>query len=179
MKEIEQAEREIHESISVKKGLLEKSVRQITQVAGVIVERLKAGKKVLVLGNGGSAADAQHIAAEFVGRYEAERRALPAIAITTDTSTLTAVSNDYGFENVFARQIEALANPGDVVLAISTSGNSPNVLSALGVARRLGLLTIGLSGRTGGEMKDLADYCICVPSDSTPRIQEAHILIGH
>jgi len=179
MEEIALVEREIHESILVKKELAEKSARQIAQIGGVIVERFKAGKKILVFGNGGSAADAQHIAAEFVGRYQTERRALPAIALTTDTSTLTALSNDYGFDCVFARQIEALANSGDVALAISTSGNSPNVLRALETAKRLGLLAIGLTGKTGGGMKTLADLCICVPSDSTPRIQEAHILIGH
>ena len=152
---------------------------QIAEVATVIATRLQAGGKLLVLGNGGSAADAQHIAAEFVGRYALKRQALAAIALTTDQCALTAIGNDFGFEQVFSRQIEALGKCGDVVLAISTSGNSPNVLRALESARNLGLVTIGLTGKTGGKMRDLVDMCLNVPSDSTPRIQEAHTLIIH
>ncbi len=144
-----------------------------------IVASLRHGGKLLTLGNGGSAADAQHIAAELVGRYLKERRGLPALALTVNTSTLTAVANDYGYERVFARQLEALGRSGDVCLALSTSGNSPNVVAAATVARDLGIKVIGLTGRSGGQLKVLCDACICVPSDETPRIQEAHILVGH
>jgi D-sedoheptulose 7-phosphate isomerase len=148
-------------------------------IAAVIVAALRAGKKVLIIGNGGSAADAQHLAADFVGRYRAERQAFAAISLTTDTSALTAIGNDFGFEAIFARQLEALGKPGDVAVAISTSGNSPNVLRALESARKLGMATIGLSGKTGGKMRALVDICLCAPSDMTPRIQETHILIIH
>ena len=151
----------------------------IVQAANLILACLQGGGKLISFGNGGSAADAQHIAAEFVGRYRTERQALAAIALNTDSSVLTAIGNDYGFKEVFARQIEAIAKPGDVALAISTSGNSPNVLRALESARKLGLARIGLSGKSGGKMVGLVDTCLCVPSDSTPRIQEAHALIIH
>ena len=144
-----------------------------------IVESLRGGGKLLVLGNGGSAADAQHIAAELVGRYLKERRGLAAVALTVNTSTLTAVANDYGYERIFARQLEALGRPGDVCLALSTSGNSPNVLAAAKLARELGMKVIGMTGRSGGQLKGACDLCIRVPSDETPRIQEAHILVGH
>ncbi len=174
-----QVERELQESIAVKTTLAQQAVEQIAEMARVIVERLRAGNKLLAFGNGGSAADAQHIVAELVGRYRAERPALAAVALTANTSTLTAIGNDYGFEQIFARQIRALGQPGDVALAISTSGNSPNVLRALETARQGGLLTIGLTGKTGGKMHHLVDLCVCVPSDSTPRIQEAHLLIVH
>lgn len=140
---------------------------------------LRQGGKILFVGNGGSAADAQHLAAEFVGRFEKERRGLAAIALTTDTSILTAVGNDYGFDQVFSRQVEALARPGDVVVGISTSGNSPNVVQALMVAKDLGAITIGMTGESGGKMASICDLCIQVPSKITARIQEAHILIGH
>jgi D-sedoheptulose 7-phosphate isomerase len=140
---------------------------------------MRAGGKLIAFGNGGSAADAQHIAAEFVGRYRAERQALAAIALTTDSSALTAIGNDYGFEEIFSRQLEAIGKPGDVVLALSTSGNSSNVLRAIESARKLGMATIGLSGKSGGKMLGLVDTCLCVPSGSTPRIQEAHALIIH
>jgi D-sedoheptulose 7-phosphate isomerase len=142
-------EEEIQESIAVKRALGQESVPVIAEIADRVLERLQAGNKVILFGNGGSAADAQHIAAELVGRYRAEREALPAIALTTDTSALTAIGNDYGFEEVFARQLSALGHPGDVALALSTSGNSANVMRALEVARERGLFTIGLSGRTG------------------------------
>ena len=140
---------------------------------------LLAGGKILLLGNGGSAADCQHIAAEIVGRYKRERRGLPAIALTTDTSILTAVGNDYGFEHVFSRQVEALCTPKDVVIGLSTSGNSPNVLAAIHTARQIGALTIGLTGGGGGKLAQCCDLSLVVASNDTPRIQEAHILVGH
>lgn len=140
---------------------------------------LKNGNKILLCGNGGSAADAQHIAAELTGRYKTERRGLPGIALTTDTSALTAIGNDYGYDRVFDRQVEALANKGDLLIGISTSGNSKNVINALKVAREMGCKTLGLSGRDGGEMNDLCDINLVVPSDDTPRIQEMHILFAH
>jgi D-sedoheptulose 7-phosphate isomerase len=171
--------REIEESIAVKKALPGELTARIAGAASIIIERLKQGSKLIAFGNGGSAADAQHTVAEFVGRYRAERKALAAVALTTDSSTLTAIGNDYGFEQVFARQLEALGKPGDVVLAISTSGNSPNVLRGLESAKELEMVTIGLTGRTGGKMRDRVDLCLCVPSDSTPRIQETHMLIIH
>lgn len=140
---------------------------------------LLAGGKILLLGNGGSAADCQHIAAEIVGRYKRERRGLPAIALTTDTSILTAVGNDYGFEHVFSRQVEALCTPKDVVIGLSTSGNSPNVLAAIHTARQIGAFTIGLTGGGGGKLAQCYDLSLVVASNDTPRIQEAHILVGH
>jgi D-sedoheptulose 7-phosphate isomerase len=145
----------------------------------IVSEAIVDGKKLIIFGNGGSAADAQHIAAELTGRYKSERRGLPAIALTTDTSALTAIANDYGYKNVFSRQVEALAKKGDVVLGISTSGNSKNVIKALKKAKKLGCKTIGLSGKDGGKMSDICDINIVVPSNDTPRIQEMHILIGH
>ncbi|MBX7054867.1 MAG: SIS domain-containing protein [Pyrinomonadaceae bacterium] len=147
--------------------------------AELLFETFAAGKKVLVCGNGGSAADAQHIAAEFVGRYETERRALPSVALTTDTSALTALSNDYGFERVFARQVEALAVEGDCLIAITTSGNSPNVIAAVMEARSRGCKVIGLTGKNGKKLAGLSDHCLLVPSTRTARIQEAHIAIAH
>ena len=134
---------------------------------------------MFLFGNGGSAADAQHIAAEFMGRYQCEREALAAIALTVNTSSLTAIANDYGYEHVFARQIAGLGAAGDLAIGISTSGNSPNVLGGLAVAHARGLLTIGFTGAGGGKLRSLADLCLCVPSDATPRIQECHILAGH
>lgn len=155
------------------------SLPDIEKCGEMIWAALRDGKKVLLCGNGGSAADAQHIAAEFVGRYEKERKGLPSIALTTDTSALTALGNDYGYERVFARQVEALANEGDVLIAISTSGNSPNVLAAIESAREIGCVVIGMTGRTGGKMKDMCDGIFAVPADRTARIQEAHITIAH
>ncbi|MGD9971103.1 MAG: D-sedoheptulose 7-phosphate isomerase [Sulfuricurvum sp.] len=137
------------------------------------------GKKILIFGNGGSAADAQHIAAELTGRYKKERRALPAIALTTDTSALTAIGNDYGYARIFERQVEALANEGDLLIGISTSGNSENVLKALEMGKQIGCDCIGFSGRDGGKMNAVCDLNLVVPSEDTPRIQEMHILIGH
>jgi D-sedoheptulose 7-phosphate isomerase len=170
---------EIQENLAVNTELARCASERIAEAAAVITRCLREGGKLVAFGNGGSAADAQHIAAEFVGRYRAERKALAAVALTTDSSSLTAIGNDFGFEEIFSRQLEAVGKPGDVVLAISTSGNSPNVLRALTVAKQLGLFTIGLTGRTGGKMRELVDICLCVPSDSTPRIQEAHMLIIH
>lgn len=150
----------------------------IEQVAILCIEALQRGNKILLCGNGGSAGDAQHIAAELTGRYKVERRGLPAIALTTDTSALTAIGNDYGYERVFERQVEALACSGDVVIGISTSGNSENVLRAFHVAKAMGCECIGMSGRDGGKMNDLS-LNVVVPSFDTPRIQEMHIMIGH
>lgn len=152
---------------------------RIAEVAGIFVEAFRGGKKLLVMGNGGSAADAQHLAAEIVGRFRRERKALPAIALSTDTSILTAIGNDYGFESVFRRQVEALAVEGDVVVGISTSGSSPNVLSALRRAREMGCRTVALLGRDGGAIKGLVDTELTIPGQDTPRIQEAHITIIH
>lgn len=154
-------------------------VEQIENTGDMIWKTLSAGKKILICGNGGSAADAQHIATEFVGRYETERRAFPAIALTTDTSALTAIANDYDFEKIFARQVEALAAAGDCLIAISTSGNSPNVLAAVMQARKKGCKIIGLTGAQGRKLSALSDACLMIPSNRTARIQEAHILIAH
>jgi D-sedoheptulose 7-phosphate isomerase len=140
---------------------------------------MAAGGKLLLFGNGGSAADAQHIAAELVGRFGRERKGLPAVALTVNTSALTAIANDHGFELVFARQVEALALSGDLAIGISTSGNSPSVLNAVDAAKSAGILTVGLTGRTGGDLRNRVDYCLQVPSENTPRVQEAHIFIGH
>jgi len=142
-------------------------------------ECLSNGGKILWMGNGGSAADSQHLAAELVGRFSRERAGLASIALSTDTSILTAVGNDYGYEKIFARQIDALCRPGDVVVGISTSGNSVNVLEAIQLAKTREAITIGLLGRDGGVLKDASDYCLVVPSNDTARIQEAHILMGH
>lgn len=155
---------------------LEADIKKACETA---VATLKAGGKILLCGNGGSAADAQHIAAELTGRYKTERSALAGIALTTDTSALTAIGNDYGYEFVFSRQLEALGREGDLLIAISTSGNSGNVVKALELARKIGIKTIGLSGRTGGAMNELCELNLVVPSNDTPRIQEMHIMIGH
>lgn len=151
----------------------------ILKASILAIDTLKKGNKIVLFGNGGSAADAQHIAAELTGRYKTERKGLPAIAITTDTSALTAIGNDYGYDRVFHRQIESLANEGDLVIGISTSGNSKNVLNALSLAKELKCKCVGFSGKSGGEMNNLCDINLVVPSDNTPRIQEMHILIGH
>jgi D-sedoheptulose 7-phosphate isomerase len=171
-------EREIQESIAVKEQLV--GVAQlIADAARLIIASMRNGGKLIVFGNGGSAADAQHLSAELVGRYRQNRKAFPAIALTTDSSALTSISNDYGFDTIFSRQLEALGKSGDVVVAISTSGNSPNVLQALATAKKLGITSIGLTGKSGGKLRGSVDVCLSVPSDSTPRIQEAHSLIIH
>jgi len=148
-------------------------------IALAMVEALGAGRKILWCGNGGSAADAQHLASEIVGRFRRERRGLPSIALTTDTSILTAVANDYGYDAVFARQVEALGTPGDVLVGISTSGASRNVVNALAAGRRLGLTTVAFTGEGGGILAASADHLIAVPSRDTARVQEAHMLVGH
>lgn len=152
---------------------------QLVEASKLLVETLKNGNKILLCGNGGSAADAQHIAAELTGRYKTERRGLAGIALTTDTSALTAIGNDYGYDRVFDRQVEALAREGDLLIGISTSGNSQNVINAFKVAKELKCHTIGLSGKGGGKFNDVCDLNVVIPSDNTPRIQEMHILIGH
>ena len=167
------------EHITVTNQSKDKLASDIEKAGLILCEAIKNGNKILLFGNGGSAADAQHIAAEFTGRFVKERRGLPAIAITTDTSALTAIGNDYGYEKVFERQIEALARPGDVLIGISTSGNSGNVIKALVKGKELGCSLIGFSGRDGGEMNDICDFNLIVPSDVTARIQEVHILVGH
>ena len=151
----------------------------VEEAAKICIESLKNGGKVILCGNGGSAADAQHIAAELSGRFKKERRALAGIAITTDTSALTAIGNDYGYEFVFSRQVEAIGKRGDVLIGISTSGNSKNVRKAIESAKKIGMKVITLTGKSGGEMKNLGDINVIIPSNNTPRIQEMHIMIGH
>jgi D-sedoheptulose 7-phosphate isomerase len=151
----------------------------VAALARQAAERIEAGGKVVFFGNGGSAADAQHLAAEFLSRFVAERRPLPAIAITTDTSTLTAIGNDYGFEQVFVRQVQGLGRKGDVFLGISTSGRSPNVIAALRAARDIGMTTVGFTGSNGGAMRDLCDHLLVAPSGETAIIQQVHIVAGH
>jgi len=170
----------IRESARVKDALLaEEYVAPLVRVAEAIVSAYRRGGKVLLFGNGGSAADAQHIAAELVGRYLYDRPALPALALHANTSALTAIANDYGYARAFARQVEAEARPGDVAIGISTSGNSENVIEGLRAARGQGALTVALTGAGGGRLKGLVDFLLAVPSTDTPRIQEAHILTGH
>src|SRR5712671_1325812 len=177
----QRVKRSIQASVAVKELLLGNAevVSHIAKVSSLLVESFDKGNKALLFGNGGSAGDAQHIAAELVGRFAFDRPALPALALSVNSSCVTAIGNDYGFEQVFSRQLEALARPGDVAVGISTSGNSPNVLRALATAKKIGLYTIALTGGTGGGLIGIADHCICVPSADTPRIQECHILIGH
>jgi D-sedoheptulose 7-phosphate isomerase len=167
-----------NEHIALANGISQ-LIPDISQVILMLIAAFNKGNKLLIFGNGGSAADAQHIAAELVGRFVTERAALPAIALTTDTSILTSVGNDYGYENIFSRQVEALAKPGDVVLGISTSGNSGNVYKALMAAQQLNCLTIGLLGNDGGKIQEIVDAHITIPSKNTARIQEMHIFIGH
>ena len=171
--------KEVNEHIEAFTKLKESMTSAILEASEVINSALKSGNKVLIFGNGGSAADAQHIAAELTGRYKKERLALPAIALTTDTSAITAISNDYGYEELFARQVEAFCKDGDIIIGISTSGNSKNVVNGLIKAKKLGGITISLSGGSGGLMKEISDYNLIVPSSNTPRIQEMHIFIGH
>jgi D-sedoheptulose 7-phosphate isomerase len=174
------AERRIRESIEAQQGLLEPGVvSAVVGAADLMTAALRDGGKVLAFGNGGSAADATHLAAELVGRYLLDRDGFPAIALSDNTSALTAISNDYGYERVFARQVEALGRRGDVALGISTSGRSPNVLAGLSAARAGGLGTVALTGSDGGELRDAADVCIVVPSGETPRVQEGHTIVAH
>ena len=161
------------------KNRFAQDTHEADRLAGEIIRALRDGKKVVIFGNGGSAADAQHFAAELVGRFEKERPGLPALALTTDTSILTAVANDFSYDNVFARQVQALVQPGDVVVAISTSGNSVSILRGAEQARKQKAWTAGLSGMTGGKLKAAVDCCICVPSQRTAHIQECHIALIH
>src|SRR5688572_1036833 len=169
----------VNESVRVKSEFFQKNATLIAETAEKMAQALREGRKVLLFGNGGSAADAQHIAAEFVGRFIPDRVPVPALSLATDSSALTALGNDYGYESVFSRQIQALGNVGDIAIGISTSGNSPNVLKAIDVARSKSLLTIGFTGEDGGKMNSRTDILFRVPSRMTPRIQETHITLGH
>jgi D-sedoheptulose 7-phosphate isomerase len=169
----------VRDSVALKERFFSEQAGLLVQVATYLTETLRGGHKLLVFGNGGSAADAQHFAAELVGRYLKNRRGLPALALTTDPSIVTAVGNDLGFDQIFARQVEAHGLPGDVVIAISTSGRSPNVLAALRLARERGLGSVGLTGNGGGLVRDLVDHLIDVPSADTPRVQEVHGMVVH
>ena len=173
--------KQLNDAYQIKKQLNESEEiqRALSDVSRVIIAAYERGNKTLIAGNGGSAADAQHIAGEFVSRFYFDRPALASIALTTDTSILTAIGNDYGYEKVFSRQIQANGVRGDVFICISTSGNSRNIIEAILTAKEKGLITVGLTGKMGGKMKELCDHIICIPSDETPRIQEGHILIGH
>lgn len=177
---LERRAREVFgDSVHTLKAFIDEQAPQVAAAAQLLAGTFKGGHKVLIFGNGGSAADAQHIAAEFVNRFRIERPPLPALALTTDTSILTAVGNDYGFNQVFVKQIRALGRPGDVAWGISTSGDSPNVVEACKVAQHLGLKVLALTGREGGELAPLADLALIVRATETPRIQEVHITVGH
>lgn len=176
MRDIINDEINSHIKVSNSLHLLTEEIIKSTKLC---INCLKNGGKILIFGNGGSAADAQHIAAELIGRYKVKRKGLPAIAITTDTSAITSIGNDFGYNHIFDRQIEALANKGDVAIGISTSGKSDNVISALKLSSKLKCITIGFSGQDGGEMNKICDVNLVVPSEDTPRIQEMHIVIGH
>jgi D-sedoheptulose 7-phosphate isomerase len=169
----------IERSVELHSRLIVECLPAITKAAEALIAAYLSGKKAIFFGNGGSAADAQHLAAEFLGRYLRERAPLPALALNTNTSAVTAIGNDYGYEQTFSRQLRALSSPGDVAVGISTSGNSKNVVEAFLCARDLGLFTIGMTGASGGQMRGLVDILIDVPSEETPRIQECHILAGH
>ena len=171
----------LRESIELKQSMLanDELLGLLDEAAQACIKCLTSGGKLLLFGNGGSAAEAQHIAAELVGRYLRSRRALAAVALTADTSSITAIGNDYSYDQVFSRQLEALGNDGDVAIGLSTSGKSPNVIAALSTARIKGLTTIGITGGSGGHLPRLVDYCLCVPSSITPRVQEAHMWLGH
>ena len=183
MNKVDSMSREIakrlEESAQIKRAIAKNKISEIEHIVDFIITAYKIGGKVVLFGNGGSAADAQHITSELVGQFKLKRQAFPAIALTTNTSILTAVANDYGCDAVFSRQIEALVNAKDVVVGISTSGNSPNVVKAIEMAKVKGAKTIGLTGGNGGKLAEVADLVLIVPSDITPRIQEAHITIGH
>jgi len=178
-REISIIEEHARRGADLRLSFLKGNATLLVEVARIIASSIKNGGKILICGNGGSAADAQHMAAEFVGRFKRERPPLPAIALTTDTSILTAVSNDYSFKEVFSRQLQALAQEGDVLVAFSTSGKSKNILKALDVARQKAITTVGITGKDGGEMTQKCHHILRVPSDSTPLIQEVHITIAH
>jgi D-sedoheptulose 7-phosphate isomerase len=163
----------------VKRRVADLCTEQIVRAASAILESLRQGGKIMLCGNGGSAADAQHIAAEFVSRFNFDRPGLAAFALTTDTSALTAIGNDYGYERLFSRQVQAVGRAGDLFIGISTSGRSPNVVNALKECRANGIATVGLVGRNGRDMAPLCDHALCMPSDETPKIQEGHIVVGH
>jgi D-sedoheptulose 7-phosphate isomerase len=176
---IESIRQQFLESAAAKEEAARSLAEPVARAADMLLAALRNGNQVLLCGNGGSAADAQHIAAELVGRYTRERRGYPAVALTTDTSALTAIGNDYGYDRIFERQVEALGRPGDVLIGISTSGNSPNVLKAVAMAKGMGLRTIGLAGKDGGALKGAVDLALVAPHGVTARIQEVHITIGH
>jgi D-sedoheptulose 7-phosphate isomerase len=169
----------IERSIDIHSRLIAACLPALTRAADALVSAYRSGHKALFFGNGGSAADAQHLAAEFLGRYLIDREPMPALALSANTSAVTAIGNDYGYDQVFARQLQALATPGDVAVAISTSGNSPSVIEAVLCAQKLGLFTIGFTGASGGRLRGVVDALVAVPSHETPRIQECHILLGH
>ena len=168
----------VEESIRAKKDFFAKNIEHIESCATLMSDTLKKGRKILLFGNGGSAADCQHIAAEFVNRFQIERKPLPAIALTTDTSIITSIGNDYSYDDIFFKQIQALGKKEDIAIGISTSGNSPNVIKAVQEAKEMGLAIIGFSGDKG-KLKELSDFAFCVNSDTTARIQEVHILLAH
>ena len=172
---------QVKKSYETKQAIYENKelMELIQEVSKVTVKAYKRGKKTLIVGNGGSAADAQHIAGEFVSKFYFDRPGLASMALTTDTSILTAIGNDYGYEKLFSRQVQANGVEGDVFIGISTSGNSKNIIEALKECKSKGIITVGFTGESGGAMKELCDYCICVPSSETPRVQESHILLGH
>jgi len=174
-------QQEVENSISTKQRLLidQNLLDMIKDVANASIDVFRQGGKIILAGNGGSAADAQHIAAEFVNQLCYDRPALSSVALTTDTSVLTAIGNDRGYNKVYSRQIEANGKPGDMFIGISTSGNSSNIIEAFNACKKHDIITVGWTGETSGKMKELCDYCLCVPSTETPRIQESHILIGH
>ncbi|MBV8478185.1 MAG: D-sedoheptulose 7-phosphate isomerase [Acidobacteria bacterium] len=176
---IEDIRRQIRESCTLKHSLPQEFLSNVCAISRNSADALKKGHTIFFCGNGGSAADAQHLAAEFVGRFRDDRNPLPAIALTVNTSLITAIANDYGYDQVFARQIKGLARPGDILFAISTSGNSPSILRAAQEARAIGMHCVGLTGRSGGKLREQIDVLLNVPSDDTPRIQEIHIFVGH
>ncbi len=175
-KEIESS---LNESISIKTELLSNSVESVIQIANILIEAFKQGHSLYLMGNGGSAADAQHISGELVGRFKKNRKALPALAFTTDTSVLTAIANDFGYDQCFERQVDAFVKDGDVVIGLSTSGNSSSIINATLLAKKRGAKTIAFTGKGGGKLKDDVDVCLEIPSTDTARIQECHITIGH
>jgi len=178
---LELVKQTVRNSVSLKQELLEDAdfLARTVEIAEIVSEALQNGKKLLLFGNGGSAADAAHIAAELVGRYQRERRGLPALALAGNLSSVTAIGNDYGFDSVFSRQVEAFGVAGDIAVGISTSGDSENILRGMEMARTKRMVTVGLTGRGGGRLKSSVDYCLAVPSDETPRVQECHIMLGH
>lgn len=169
----------LHESINIKEKFISEYAEDLISISEKIVSAFTNDRKLLLCGNGGSAADCQHIAAEFVNRFEMERPPLPAIALTTDTSVITSIGNDYSYDDIFTKQVKAIGLEGDVLLAISTSGNSPNVLSAVDAAKDMDIYTIGMAGRDGGKLRDISDICLVAKSERTARVQESHILAGH